>query len=93
VLKAQSNIIRVETTYRAVKEEGTVMAKPKMSALAETRTEGAQVSVRTDGSEPINEREVAMLAYPYWQERGSPIGSPEEDWFRAEQALQIREGH
>ena len=26
-------------------------------------------------------------AFGLWQERGSPIGSPEEDWFRAEQEI------
>ena len=29
--------------------------------------------------------EVAQLAYHYWEARGRPLGSPEEDWFRAEQ--------
>jgi len=31
--------------------------------------------------------EIALRAYGLWQERGSPIGSPEEDWFRAEQEI------
>jgi hypothetical protein len=30
------------------------------------------------------EDEVSVLAYRFWTERESPIGSPEEDWFRAE---------
>jgi len=30
---------------------------------------------------------VAHLAYLHWLERGCPIGSPEEDWSRAEQDL------
>lgn len=30
---------------------------------------------------------IARLAYVYWLARGCPIGSPEEDWFRAEQDL------
>jgi DUF2934 family protein len=30
---------------------------------------------------------IARLAYLYWQKRGCPIGSPEEDWSRAEQDL------
>jgi len=34
-----------------------------------------------------NQDEVASLAYAYWQERGCPEGSPEEDWFRAEADL------
>jgi hypothetical protein len=30
---------------------------------------------------------VAKLAYHYWEQRGRPFGSPEADWFRAEQAV------
>jgi hypothetical protein len=36
--------------------------------------------------EPTQE-EIAKLAYQLWEERGAPIGSPEIDWARAEQAL------
>ena len=45
-------------------------------------------------SEPANEPmetalhdEIATLAYDLWTQRGCPIGSPEEDWFNAEEAL------
>lgn len=31
--------------------------------------------------------EIARLAYLHWLDRGCPIGSPEEDWARAEQDL------
>ena len=31
--------------------------------------------------------QIALRAYRLWEERGSPIGSPEEDWFRAEQEI------
>jgi len=31
--------------------------------------------------------EIAALAYQLWNDRGCPIGSPEEDWFRAEMEL------
>ena len=30
---------------------------------------------------------VARLAYKLWNERGRPLGSPEKDWFRAEQRI------
>lgn len=30
---------------------------------------------------------IAELAFSLWQERGCPYGSPEEDWFRAEQLV------
>ena len=31
--------------------------------------------------------EIARLAYSYWEGRGGQGGSPEEDWFRAQQEL------
>lgn len=50
------------------------------------------------GSEPeqvafdsVTERaEVEQLAYSLWEARGSPHGSAEEDWFRAEEEIQRR---
>ena len=30
---------------------------------------------------------VQKLAYQHWEERGSPLGSPEIDWFAAEKAV------
>jgi hypothetical protein len=41
-------------------------------------------------SASLDEREVAVLAYQFWRERGSPDGSSEEDWYRAEQELRQR---
>lgn len=32
----------------------------------------------------------AELAYQFWEERGCPIGSPEEDWYRAEQEMRAQ---
>jgi len=47
--------------------------------------------LETARAKPAEERpgaaEVAALAYRYWQARGCPIGSPEEDWYRAERFL------
>ena len=36
---------------------------------------------------PENWQEVAVLAYQFWEARGCPDGSPEVDWFRAEQEI------
>jgi hypothetical protein len=38
------------------------------------------------GSNP-DESTIAELAYQLWLERGSPEGSSQEDWFRAESIL------
>jgi hypothetical protein len=35
-----------------------------------------------------SEAEIAALAYQYWQARGCPEGSPEEDWLRAVKELE-----
>lgn len=34
--------------------------------------------------------EIAELAYELWVERGCPMGSPDEDWVRAEELLRNR---
>jgi hypothetical protein len=33
---------------------------------------------------------IAVLAYTYWTERDKPIGSPGDDWFRAECEIKHR---
>jgi hypothetical protein len=41
-----------------------------------------------EASAYMDREEIAQLAYHYWMEReGRGTGSPEEDWFRAEQEL------
>jgi hypothetical protein len=47
-------------------------------------------SVRPTVSSNVGEIEIAALAYEYWQERGCPIGSDQEDWFRTEETLRTR---
>lgn len=38
-------------------------------------------------TDPAYVRRVAPLAYRYWQLRGSPLGSPNQDWFLAEREI------
>jgi hypothetical protein len=42
-------------------------------------------------STPNTEQSIAALAYQLWLNRGCPIGSPEVDWFQAEEELKIKE--
>jgi hypothetical protein len=42
------------------------------------------------GATAAKEPDIAALAYQLWQGRRCPDGSPEEDWFRAVEALQRR---
>ncbi len=39
----------------------------------------------------VSQEEIAMLAHNLWQARGCPEGSPEEDWYRAEEELKRQE--
>ncbi len=38
----------------------------------------------------LDEHEIAELAYRHWINRGCPMGTPEEDWYLAEQDLRCR---
>jgi|SRR5579872_4035805 len=38
-------------------------------------------------SDPENRARIAALAYEFWQARGCPLGTPDEDWFRAEREI------
>ena len=77
------------------------MAERTESPLAETEAvallepplpevesiEVATVEVEPMADESPSHDEIAVLAYSYWEARGCQGGSPEEDWFRAEQEL------
>lgn len=35
----------------------------------------------------LEHERIATLAYLYWQQRGCPEGSPDDDWLRAERYI------
>jgi hypothetical protein len=41
--------------------------------------------------ETLDQREIAKLAHELWRARGCPEGSPERDWFLAEEQLRSQE--
>lgn len=55
-----------------------------------TKAGSSNADVQPGRSEEIEAAVIAVRAYEFWQERGCPIGSDEEDWFRAERELQGR---
>jgi hypothetical protein len=55
-----------------------------MSAPAIASPGSVQRYIETN--EPL-QQDIEKLAYALWQERGSPYGSPEEDWIEAERQL------
>ena len=38
----------------------------------------------------VNPETVEAMAYQFWLQRGCPIGSDQEDWYRAESELKDR---
>jgi hypothetical protein len=62
----------------------------KPSGLAERPSPSLKPVSETVGLDAENRDEIAALAYQYWQERGCPIGSDQEDWLRAENELKNR---
>ena len=41
-------------------------------------------------AQPADQQEISKLAYQFWQARGCPEGSPDDDWLEAERQLQDR---
>ncbi len=57
------------------------MAKKRIGKKPET-------TPTPDPAELVSSRErIALLAYKYWEERGRPAGSDQEDWYRAEREI------
>jgi hypothetical protein len=60
----------------------------------ENRSEGAgpsEPNAEQRRAAILNETTIAARAYEFWQQRDCAIGSPEEDWFRAEEELKSKE--
>jgi hypothetical protein len=65
-------------------------ASAPKSAVQRHRKAAGPVTVETPVQARINNartEDIARLAYSLWEARGCQDGSPEEDWFRAEQEL------
>ncbi len=52
--------------------------------------ESAAYSAESPAVLAANSQDIAALAYQLWEARGCPYGSPDVDWFEAEQQLQDR---
>lgn len=58
---------------------------PQRPSQLEAETEGQR---QQQGTNNIQQQAIADLAYELWQQRGCPVGSPEDDWNRAQAILQ-----
>ena len=67
------------------------MAKPQKNQLQST---AAQAGITEEecpqgpSIRPAAEEAIAKRAYELWLQRGCPEGSPEEDWYKAQEELE-----
>lgn len=68
------------------------MSSPRL-AIPDLRRQQSQLQAGNERqpqgqmSNTLQQQAIANLAYELWQQRGCPVGSPEDDWNRAEQIL------
>ncbi len=70
----------------AKKTKATTTKKPAVAAKQTRKSPPTPISTMPSAAMPSHE-EIARLAYMYWERRGRTHGSPEQDWFCAEQEL------
>jgi hypothetical protein len=64
------------------------MTNTSESSAPQADTSGTAVMEPVDVSSDLpSQEDIAVRAYFYWEARGCPDGSPEEDWLRAEREL------
>ena len=93
-----------ETPAKVVKPRGSASRSTTSSAQGSRRKPASPTPVRPpeaaltaqggsgrilDGTVSVHEQ-IALLAYSYWESRGRKGGSPEDDWYRAEQEIRGR---
>jgi len=63
------------------------MKTGKTTGLAVKLNKPSEPAAQIVALDPHNHDDVALLAHKLWQGRGCPLGSDQEDWFRAENQL------
>jgi hypothetical protein len=59
--------------------------------IQKSTVHGGTADTSADASFNQDQESVARLAYQLWAERGRPEGSPEKDWFQAQELLRAGE--
>jgi len=77
-LERDSDATAVQKPSAPISSDAT-KTMPKMGTVSE--------SVKTAATVSPTENEIGAIAYQLWLDRGCPIGSDQEDWFRAEETL------
>ncbi len=70
----------------AVNSENTLQGYAAMNAVPPD----SEIAREAASEKPVDQQEIARLAYQYWEERGREHGSHEDDWHKAEKKLRRR---
>jgi len=62
-----------------------------MSASAIARLESIKEETTQSETQILKHHDIAIVAYALWRQRGCPEGSPEQDWFEAEERVRLVE--
>jgi hypothetical protein len=79
------------TPKRSAGKANPQMPEPEPVNMPAGSTAFSETSTSSGASVPDDE--IARRAYALWESRGRPIGSPEEDWYRAMQELRASGGY
>jgi len=65
-------------------------AKKSPSKRTSKSVKASEAARSVDINDPsvVSNEDVERRAYTLWEERGRPLGSPEEDWYKAKDELQ-----
>ena len=80
---------KVDADVSAEEAKPRAAAKPKAPAMHKRATKKT-IEAAVPTPEPvraISTEEISRRAYSFWEARGYQVGTPEEDWFRAEREL------
>jgi hypothetical protein len=80
-------VVRGKSKHRYPKRSAIMASRALKIDSKKDVTSEAIDSAELKTSEAVDERAIAALAYEIWLDRGCPIGTDQEDWFRAEEDL------
>jgi len=75
----------MESDATALQRPAEAMSSDAVKVMPETSA--VSESVKTAAIVSPTESEIAAVAYQLWLAKGGPVGSDQEDWFRAEAML------
>jgi Protein of unknown function (DUF2934) len=71
-------------------QEDIVKTQGEKMHTTDENSETSNQAAGLAGDGALDQEAITILAYYYWEARGCPHDSPQEDWFRAESDLRNR---